>query len=270
MSLQIDDMDFYALRAALDWQVDLGVDEAVQDTPVNRYEVPPATPVQPIPPVAPASAQSPAIAAQDAQAEAVAAAQQQADAAQDIAALHAAMQAYGHCELERGARNLVFSTGQAGARVMVITAAPSRDEDREGQLLTGPAGALFDKMFAAIGLQRDAQETAQAVYAAPVVPWRTPSDRDPTDLELAQMQPFLARHIALAAPDVLVAMGAAACHALTARAGLTRLRGTWAQAHGLPVMPMFDAAHLLKNPAAKREAWADLLALQAKLREAEV
>ena len=80
------------------------------------------------------------------------------------------------------------------------------------------------------------------------------------------MLPFLKRHVALAAPEFLVLMGNHACQAVLGRKGITKLRGNWTEALGLPVMPMFHPAYLLRNPAAKREAWADLLALQARLK----
>ena len=79
------------------------------------------------------------------------------------------------------------------------------------------------------------------------------------------MLPFLERHISLAAPDLIVAMGNHATGALLGRTGITRLRGTWAEAFGCPVLPMFHPAYLLRSPAAKREAWVDLLALRARL-----
>lgn len=81
------------------------------------------------------------------------------------------------------------------------------------------------------------------------------------------LKPFLDRHIALADPDILVVMGNISAQAMLGRRGITRLRGTWMEALDRPVMPMFHPAYLLRNPAAKREAWADLLDLQAKLKE---
>ena len=80
------------------------------------------------------------------------------------------------------------------------------------------------------------------------------------------MLPFLRRHIALAAPEVLVIMGNTSTQALLGRRGITRLRGQWAEAEGRPALPMLHPAYLLRNPLAKREAWADLLALKARLR----
>ncbi len=79
--------------------------------------------------------------------------------------------------------------------------------------------------------------------------------------------PFVARHVELVEPEVLVLMGNISCQALLGRKGITRLRGTWAEALGLPALPMFHPAYLLRTPSAKREAWHDLLMLQDRLRE---
>lgn len=80
------------------------------------------------------------------------------------------------------------------------------------------------------------------------------------------MLPFVQRHVALAAPDILVLMGNISCQAVLGRKGITRLRGQWMEAMDRPVLPMFHPAFLLRQPAQKRAAWADLLSLQAKLR----
>jgi len=117
-------------------------------------------------------------------------------------------------------------------------------------------------MFAAIGLSR----ADSGLYITNILPWRPPGNQTPGPEEIAMMMPFVARHVELAAPDVLVAMGNVSCQGLLGRQGVTRLRGRWAEALGRPVMPMFHPAYLLRSPAAKREAWADLLALQARLR----
>ena len=185
--------------------------------------------------------------------------------AQDLPGLAAAMAAYPHCELQRGARSLVFADGQPGARVMIVGEAPGRDEDIEGRPFVGRAGQLLDKMLAAIGMARDAARPQDGVYITNVLPWRPPGNRTPEPAEIAMLLPFLERHVALAAPEVLVLMGNTPCRALLGRDGITRMRGTWTEALGLPVLPMFHPAYLLRQPAAKREAWADLLALKAQL-----
>ena len=121
-------------------------------------------------------------------------------------------------------------------------------------------------MFDCIGLSRNSSDAGSALYITNVLPWRPPSNRDPKPDEMAMMKPFLERHIALIDPDVIIATGNHACMALLGRQGITRLRGTWSEALGKPVLPMFHPAYLLRNPPAKREAWADLLSLQAVLR----
>jgi DNA polymerase len=188
-------------------------------------------------------------------------AQEAAAAASTLDELRAAIGAYEHCALKRGARNLVFSDGAPDARVMIVGEAPGRDEDLQGRPFVGRAGQLLDRMLAPLGLSR-----AENVYITNVLPWRPPQNRDPRPDEIAMMKPFLARHIALVDPDLLVIMGNISCDALLGRRGITRLRGTWAEAEGRPAMPMFHPAYLLRQPQMKREAWADMLAVGAKLR----
>ncbi|MFP7569573.1 uracil-DNA glycosylase family protein [Marivita sp. S2033] len=258
-------LDWHAARAALEWQVDLGVTEAISEAPVNRFEqvAPPpkagvaSTAQAPVSPVQPVAAPDP-----------VADAETAARGAGDLASLKAAMQAYTHCDLRKGARNLVFSDGIAGARVMIVGESPGREEDRVGKPFVGRAGQLLDKMLAAIDLGRD-REDGRGVYITNVLPWRPPQNRDPKPDEMAMMLPFLKRHIELANPEFLVVMGNSSCQALLGKRGITRLRGEWAEALGRPALPMLHPAYLLRNPAAKRETWADLLDLQARLAQSK-
>lgn len=241
--------------ALLNWQIELGATEAIGDVPVDRYGL--AEKVQK-PKAAPA--QKPV--ANEA-VDPVAEARIQAEAAQSLDGLRTALAGFEHCALKRGARNLVFSDGQPGASVMIVGEAPGRDEDREGQPFVGRAGQLLDRMLAAIDMGRAHDQNP--VYITNVLPWRPPQNRDPSAEEIAMLRPFLERHIALAAPKVLVVMGNISCQALLGKRGITRLRGKWTQLSGLPVIPMFHPAYLLRNPAAKREAWADLLSLKSHL-----
>jgi len=262
------------IAALIAWQAELGADEAIGDAPLDRFALP-AAPAAVAPPVAPSSgareraallpAAAPAPPGADL-AAAVAEAEALAAAAPDLAALSAAQSGYGHCDLRQGARTFVFADGRPGARVMILGEAPGREEDIEGRPFVGRAGQLLDKMFAAIGLGRGAPDPARALYIANVLPWRPPGNRDPEPDEVAMMLPFVRRHIALAAPEVLVLMGNAPAGAILGRRGITRLRGNWTEALGLPVLPMLHPAYLLRNPAAKADAWADLLALQQRLR----
>jgi len=257
----MESTDFHTLKAMLDWQVDLGATEAIMDAPVNRYEIPKEAPKVIVPPkadAAPAVARAPEV-------DTVAVAAQAANAAADLDALKAALGDFDHCDLKKGARNLVFADGVPQSRVMIIGEAPGREEDIQGKPFVGQAGQLLDKMFAAIGLDRTAQDPENGIYITNVLPWRPPQNRDPKPEEIAMMLPFLERHVQLANPDVLVCMGNIACQALIEKTGITRLRGTWVEALGKPLMPMFHPAFLLRRPEAKRDAWADLLDVKAKL-----
>jgi len=246
-----------AMKALLDWQAELGADAALGDLPVNRYAVPP--PAKPAPHAVAAAPMAPV--GDDPVARAAAL----ADAAADLESLRAAMAGFDGCDLKQGARTLVFGDGVPGARVMILGEAPGRDEDIAGQPFVGRAGQLLDRMLAAIGLSRAAPDPGGAVYISNLIPWRPPQNRKPTAPEMAMMAPFARRHLALADPDIVVLMGNTACEGLLGRSGITRLRGQWTELAGRPCLPMLHPAYLLRNPAAKREAWADLLSLRARL-----
>ena len=153
----MDHLDWHMARAALQWQAELGVRDAVGDVPIDRYDAPAQSPK----PATAAATQAGATRDADLPAAAmavapaadpVAVAEAAAAAAEDLPALKRALQNFSHCDLRRGARNLVFGRGTAGVRVMILEDAPGRAEDMEGLPFAGPAGQLLDKMCAAIGL----------------------------------------------------------------------------------------------------------------------
>ncbi len=247
-------LDHHTARALLEWQIELGATDAIGDAPVDRYALPDKAPK------AAKSAAAPEPPEQPKQQDAAAVAQRAAKSAGALPELRAAMEAFDLCELKRGARQLVFADGTPGAPVMIIGEAPGRDEDREGKPFVGRAGQLLDRMLAAIDLDR-----TRNVYITNVLPWRPPQNRDPKPEEIGMMKPFLERHVTLAKPQVLVVMGNISCQAVLGKRGITRLRGRWDQALELPVIPMFHPAYLLRQPQMKRQAWADLLELRARL-----
>ncbi len=252
--------DFEAVDA-LAWQIELGADEAISEEPINRFEAAEAAPKpKPVMDAPPDVAVSEPSGPSDGGAAEIAA------SCSSLEALHAAIAAFEGCALKRGAKNTVFCDGNPAAPVMIIGEAPGRDEDLAGKPFVGRSGQLLDKMLAAIGLDRQSQVAEAAVYITNVMPWRPPQNRDPSVDEMTMMKAFLVRHIELAAPKFIITMGNPATKTvLDVTTGITRMRGTWSEFNGVPVLPMFHPAALLRDPLKKREAWADLLSLKAKM-----
>ena len=148
--------DWHAALAALEWQVELGLADAIGEAPVNRYDLAEAAPRAPaVPPrAAPVQAAAPPPAPEAVAADPVALARTAAAGAASLEALREAIHAFDLCELKKGARNTVFADGNPKARVLILGEAPGRDEDIEGLPFVGRAGQLLDRMFAAIGLSR--------------------------------------------------------------------------------------------------------------------
>lgn len=257
-------LDAETALALLDWQREMGVDEAILDGPLDRY-------AEPLRPPAAAPAVAAGTAPQAAPAEAfggapiVAQAEAMAARAATLAELAEIQGGFDGLDIRRGARNFVFADGRAGARVMIVGEAPGEEEDRQGRPFVGRSGQLLDRMFDAIGLSRQAVDAGHALYITNVLPWRPPGNRRPEPAEIEAMRPFLARHVDLAAPEIVVLMGNAAAQAALRQDGILRLRGRWTTAFGRPALPMAHPSYLLRNPIAKRDAWADLLSLSARL-----
>ncbi|MBX9925138.1 MAG: uracil-DNA glycosylase [Hyphomicrobiaceae bacterium] len=174
------------------------------------------------------------------------------------------LQAFDGCGLKATAKNLVLFRGAERARIMIIGEAPGREEDAAGKPFVGAAGQLLDRMLAAIGL------TELDVHIANVVYWRPPGNRNPTPMEVAACAPFLEQQIALVEPEFLFVLGGiAAKHILDTDEGITRIRGQWREidlrGRRFKVLPSLHPAYLLRSPAAKRQAWRDLLALRSAL-----
>lgn len=260
--------EYWTARALLEWQVELGADEAMLDAPLDRYALRDKSTGKMKRPAEPQTDDAESSSKQAAP-NVVAEAELAANSSRTLDELKGAMGSFEHCDLKKGARNLVFSDGNSAARVMIIGEAPGRDEDVEGKPFVGRAGQLLNKMFAAIDMARDHPSSEQSLYITNVLPWRPPSNRTPDPDEIAMLLPFLKRHVEIVSPDFIVLMGNTPCQALLGRGGITRLRGQWVDVLDRPALPMFHPAYLLRQPAHKREAWADLLSLQARLRGSE-
>ncbi len=275
-----------SMLAALIWQIEFGADEAISDDPQDRFAasesvaagqkpaaaVPAAKPSAPPTrlPAAPRSETKPEASPSP---EAAADPTALAGAATNLAELAEAMQSWDGSALKASARNFVFADGRPGARVMVIGEAPGAEEDRLGKPFVGRAGQLLDRMLSAIGLARDAPDLERAVYIANILPWRPPGNRTPSEDEVVQFLPFIERHIALADPEFIFSVGNTPTKSLLGTtSGIKRMRGTWRRhaVSGLPLMPSFHPAYLLRQPADKRLSWADLQQVRAALDGASV
>lgn len=250
-----------ALRLQIEW----GADEALDEAPIDRTVAAPrpvAVPVAAAPLASPIAPQAP-----PARPTLVARAQAVAQAATTLEELRAALAGFTDCPLAATATNLVFSDGNPEAGLVLVGEAPGADEDIAGKPFVGASGQFLDRMLASVGLDRT------KLLITNLIPWRPPGNRPPTDSEVLTCLPFLLRHLALARPRIVVSLGALSTRALTGNeAGIRKMRGRWQslEVEGLGsvrLLPMLHPAYLLRTPGAKRDAWADLLALRAALSE---
>jgi len=259
------------LEAVLAFWADAGVDVCLSETPVDRLAEG-ARKLAPAPRPAPTARSSPSNAPQPTLLEApditaaIVAAKAAAAAAQDLAALEAAIAAFDGCPLRRqGARNAVFARGNPQGPVMIIGEGPGADEDLQGKPFVGKAGKLLDRMLAAAGL-------SERVFITNTVFWRPPGNRNPTPDEQATCAPFLEQAIRLVSPKLLLLSGGVSAKSLLKRQeGILSLRGQWfdwTSEDGhlvIPALPTLHPAFLLRQPAAKAQAWKDLLTLLSRL-----
>jgi DNA polymerase len=186
----------------------------------------------------------------------------------DWAQLEATVTACRACGLCESRRNTVFGAGSVKADWMVVGEAPGENEDREGQPFVGAAGQLLDNMLRAVGRSRSGTGVgtdAKSVYIANVLKCRPPSNRNPQPAEVAQCAPYLARQVALLQPKIILAMGRFAVQSLLQTdEPIGKLRGRVHHYQGVPVIVTYHPAYLLRTPADKAKAWADLcLALES-------
>lgn len=179
---------------------------------------------------------------------------------QSLAELRADIGDCQRCELAQSRKTLVFGAGSEVASLMFVGEAPGAEEDRLGEPFVGPSGQLLDKMIVAMGWSRE------TVYIANVLKCRPPQNRDPKAAEVAACEGFLARQIQRISPSVIVTLGKPAAHLLLkSTASMGALRGVWQSYEGVPVMPTYHPAYLLRDPSKKRETWADLQQVMARL-----
>jgi len=182
--------------------------------------------------------------------------------AERLAELAGAARGCTACRLAGGRNSVVFGTGDPDADLMFVGEGPGAEEDRQGLPFVGPAGALLDKIVAAIGLRRE------QVYIANIVKCRPPGNRDPQPDEAAACRDFLAGQIDCVQPRVIVALGrVAAQNLLASDLPLGRLRGRWHEVRGVPARATYHPAALLRNAGFKRPTWEDMQLVRDRLAE---
>ncbi len=256
--------DLRALESLLAFWSEAGVEVCTDDEPVDR-RVPIAPPVRPAAPT-PLRPPAAALEAVPEVGEALEQARALAAAAGDLSALGEAITAFEGCPLKhQGARQAVFFRGDPAAPLMIIGEGPGAEEDVHGAPFVGRAGKLLDLMLAAAGLH-------DRVFITNTVFWRPPGNRTPTMVEQAICAPFLERTIELVQPKVLLLVGGASAKFMLKKdEGILSLRGRWFEWRSqngetvLPALPTLHPAFLLRQPAAKKRAWIDLLTVSERL-----
>ena len=256
-------------RQSLEWLIEMGADELIGEHPANqlalreRAAAPSGLQKGDAPPPAPPR---PLQARLSSSGEPIGDAAGLAAACADLEQIRAALQHFDACPLQRTATNLVFSDGNPKARVMFIGEAPGREEDEQGKPFVGRSGQLLDRMLATIGLSRRSDDPQTSAFITNVIYWRPPGNRKPTDAETLMCMPFLLRTIELARPEFIVCLGATPAQRLLGiTEGILKTRGVWRDFRSAPVLPTLHPAYLLRQPAQKRLAWRDLLALKRRL-----
>jgi DNA polymerase len=157
------------------------------------------------------------------------------------------------CKLHSHRTQIVFGTGNPRAKLLFVGEAPGRDEDLQGEPFVGQAGQLLNKIIEAIHLRRD------QVYIGNVIKCRPPENRNPEPDEILACEPFLIQQIQVIRPRLICALGTFAAQALLkTEEKISSLRGKFYEYQGIPLMPTYHPAYLLRNPNRKREVWEDM------------
>jgi len=168
------------------------------------------------------------------------------------------------CRLHSHRTHIVFGEGSPSARVVLVGEGPGREEDRLGRPFVGPAGKLLEHIIAAVGWRR------QEVYICNVIKCRPPKNRDPLPDEIESCGPFLRRQLRAIRPQAILAVGSfAAQFLLSTQQPISRLRNQVYQFEGIPVVPTYHPAYLLRNPLQKRQAWEDVQLLLSLVQEGD-
>lgn len=257
--------------AALEWHMDVGADEALQETPFDRTA---ARAPSMLPRPAREGLSVPANTDLPGTAQARIDAVSLARSAVTLEELRAAIERFDGLAIRKTATNMVFADGNPKARVMLVGEAPGGDEDKQGKPFVGASGQLLDRIFKAIGLDRREEDPARSVYISNILNWRPPGNRTPSPAEIDISLPFIERHIALVKPEFLILCGGVAAKGLLGSGdSVSKLRGRFRDYtpitrgiadndRAIPAIVTYHPAYLLRTPSQKRLVWADMLMLR--------
>lgn len=271
--------------AALQWHLDNGADEVLQDAPNDRTAAITQLLKTPSVEIAPQGRSAPIIAAAPSQPDMLGSAAAKVEAVRlaqgcnTLEELRAAIAGFEGLAIRKTATNMVFCDGNPSAPVMLVGEAPGADEDRQGKPFVGVSGQLLDRILGCIGLSRMEEDPAKAVYISNVLNWRPPGNRTPTQAEVDISLPFIERHIALVKPKVLILCGGVSAKGLLGRdEAISKLRGKFHDYQPLtdgitdagftvPAVATYHPAYLLRTPSQKALVWADMLMLKARIEQ---
>ena len=169
-----------------------------------------------------------------------------------------------NCELEKNAKNIVFSDGDKNSPIMIVGEGPGQKEDELSLPFIGEAGQLLNKMLKAINIYRE------KVYITNVVNYRPPNNRKPETKEIERYSEFLREHIYIINPKILILLGSTAMEALLGnKLKITKVRGIWRKIsiHGkdYKTIVTFHPAYLLRQPEQKKLSWLDLKEIRREI-----
>ncbi|MEK7337756.1 MAG: uracil-DNA glycosylase [candidate division NC10 bacterium] len=177
-----------------------------------------------------------------------------------LAAVRAGLGECPRCKLCRGRTQIVFGVGNPRAELVFVGEAPGAEEDAQGEPFVGRAGQLLTRIIQAIGLRRE------DVYICNIIKCRPPANRNPEADEIAACEPFLLKQLEAIRPKLICTLGGPAAQTLLkTKEPISRLRGRLFEFRGIPLLPTYHPAFLLRNPHEKKTVWQDMQLLQREL-----
>ena len=165
------------------------------------------------------------------------------------------------CKLHKGRRNIVFGEGNPNAALVFVGEGPGKEEDEQGRPFVGAAGQLLTDIIVK-GMRLNRED----VYICNIVKCRPPNNRNPEPDEIMACEPFLIKQLQAIKPKIIIGLGNVAVKTLLmTKEGITSLRGSWKTYQGIPLMPTFHPAYLLRTPSDKRLVWDDIKKVLAEL-----